>query len=412
MYRRCSPVKVPQKRVSPAGRTILLAALVLAAPLTLAGCGPVEEGTAASPGFQTTEVAPSAFDVTVEAVGLVEPIRSLEVKSLAAGEITALYGDVGDRIEAGSLLAEIDPRDVQNAFQEAQADLEVARARMEITRAQTERSRELLEAGVITQQEHEGRNLEFANARAALVKAETNMELADQRMADVRIRAPLTGTILVRSVDRGQVISSASSNASGGTTLFTMAPLDRVQVRVRIPEGNLGLMSPGLPVVVRPEAYPDRTFQGELLKVEPQAVTEQNVVVFPVLIVLDNPGTLLRPGMNVSVEILVAEYLDALTIPSTAVLQLLQVREAARIVAADLSGWVESDAAPGDGTLEGEDAAVFVLGGGGVVAPRRIRVAPGDGTRVRVLGGLEPGETVVDFAPPSQGGGGGRPPGR
>lgn len=402
---------VPQKRVSPPG-LVLLAALALPGALALTGCGPVEEGSAAAPAFQTTEVAPSPFNVTVEAVGLVEPIRSLEVKSLAAGEITALHADVGDRIEEGALLAEIDPRDVENAFQEAQADLEVARARMEITRAQTERSQELLEAGVITRQEHEGRNLEFANARAELVKAETNMELAGQRMADVRIRAPLSGTILVRSVDRGQVISSASSNASGGTTLFTMAPLDRVQVRVRIPEGELGLMSPGLPVVVRPEAYPDRTFQGELLKVEPQAVTEQNVVVFPVLIVLDNPGTLLRPGMNVSVEILVAEYPEALTIPSTAVLQPLQVREAAAIVSADLSGWVEAPGAPEPGGLEGESAAVFVEEGVGRVVPRLVRVAPGSGTRVRVVSGLQPGETVVDFAPPSQGAAGGRPPGR
>lgn len=405
-------MKVPQTCLSPGGKTVLLAALVLAGSSSLAACGAVEEGTAAPSEFQIAEVAPSAFSVTVGAVGVVEPIRSLEVKSLAAGEITALYGDVGDRIEAGSLLAEIDPRDVQNAFQEAQADLEVARARMEITRAQTERSRELLEAGVITQQEHEGRNLEFANARAALVKAETNMELAEQRMADVRIRAPLTGTILVRSVDRGQVISSASSNASGGTTLFTMAPLDRVQVRVRIPEGELGLMSPGLSVVVRPEAYPDRTFRGELLKVEPQAVTEQNVVVFPVLIVLDNPGTLLRPGMNVAVEILVAEYPDALTIPATAVLQVTQVREAAGIVSADLSQWVEPSAAADTGPGEGQRSAVFVEDGTGRVVPRLVQVAPGDGTRVRILSGLEPGETVVNFAPPSQGGGGGRPPGR
>lgn len=405
-------MKVPQTCLSPGGKTVLLAALVLAGSSSLAACGAVEEGTAAPSEFQIAEVAPSAFSVTVGAVGVVEPIRSLEVKSLAAGEITALYGDVGDRIEAGSLLAEIDPRDVQNAFQEAQADLEVARARMEITRAQTERSRELLEVGVITQQEHEGRNLEFANARAALVKAETNMELAEQRMADVRIRAPLTGTILVRSVDRGQVISSASSNASGGTTLFTMAPLDRVQVRVRIPEGELGLMSPGLSVVVRPEAYPDRTFRGELLKVEPQAVTEQNVVVFPVLIVLDNPGTLLRPGMNVAVEILVAEYPDALTIPATAVLQVTQVREAAGIVSADLSQWVEPSAAADTGPGEGQRSAVFVEDGTGRVVPRLVQVAPGDGTRVRILSGLEPGETVVNFAPPSQGGGGGRPPGR
>ena len=334
----------------------------------------------------------------------------LEVKSLAGGEITALFGDVGDRIQAGTVLAEIDPRDVRNALQAADADFEVARARMEITRAQTTRSEELLAAGVITQQEHEGRNLEFANARSALLKAETNLELAQQRMADVQIRAPLTGTILVRSVDRGQVISSAASNASGGTVLFTMADLDRVQVRIRVNEADLGLISPGLEVAVSPQAYPDRVFVGEVQKVEPQAVTEQNVVVFPVLIVLDNPGTLLRPGMNVSVEILVSEHPDALTIPATAVVQLRQVREAAGIVGADLSGWTEPAGAavtPTNGTRQALSSAVFVQDAGGRVTPREVVVAPGDGTRVRVLSGLEAGEQVVSFAPPGGGGGAG-----
>lgn len=377
----------------------------------VAACGPVEESTAAAaPAFSTAEAQPSDFRVTVSATGIVEPVRSLEVKSLAAGEITELHADVGDRVEAGFLLAEVDPRDVRNAHQEAQAELEVARARMEITRTQLERSQELLNSGVITQQEHEGRSLEFANSRSALLRAETNLQLAEQRLADVRIRAPLAGTILNRAVDRGQVISSASGNVSGGTTLFTMADLDRVQVRIRVNESDLGLVTPGLTVGVRPQAYPDRTFQGEVQKVEPQAITEQNVVVFPVLIVLDNPQGLLRPGMNAAVEILVGEYPDALTIPATAVVQLRQVRDAAGILGADLSGWVDpagAQALPGNGTRQAQTAAVFVQEPGGRIVPREVVVAPGDGARVRVLSGLEAGEAVVSFtteAPRASGG--------
>jgi len=381
----------------------------VAALVLLAACGgevasTSGEGTLA---FATVPVEPSNFRVTVRATGIVEPMRMLDVKSLAAGEITELFADVGDRVGAGSILAEIDPRDVRNAFVEAEADLEVARARMEITRTQTERSRELLEAGVISEQEHEARNLEFANARSALLRAETNHQLAELRLADVRIRAPLSGTILSRQVDRGQVISSASGNVSGGTTLFTMADLDRVQVRIRVPESDLALIAPGLTVSVRPEAFPDRSFEGAVLKVEPQAVTEQNVVVFPVLIVLDNPDGLLRPGMNGSVEILVAQYPDALTIPATAVVQRRQVVEAATIVNADLTGWIASD----DGVVSlvdlgderrAEGAAVFVQEEGGRITPREVVVAPGDGTRVRILSGLRAGEVVISFAPPAR----------
>lgn len=390
-------------------RMILPAAL--AAGALVSGCSPVGEGSAAAPSAFTTAPAEfSTFRVTVGATGIVEPLRSLEVTSLAAGEITDLHADVGDRVEAGFLLAEVDPRDVRNAHQEALADLEVARARMEIAGTQMERSLELLNSGVITQQEHEGQTLEFANARSALVRAETDLQLAEQRLADVRIQASLTGTILTRNVDRGQVISSAAGNVSGGTVLFTMADLDRVQVRIRVSETDLGLVTPGLSVAVRPQAFPDRTFQGSVQKVEPQAITEQNVVVFPVLILLDNPQGLLRPGMNAVVEILVAEYPEALIIPATAVVQLRQVRDAAGILGADLSGWVDpvgGRSLPANGTRQAQTAAVFVQEADGRITAREVVVAPGDGSRVRVLEGVEPGDQVVSFtteAPPASGG--------
>jgi HlyD family secretion protein len=114
------------------------------------------------------------------------------VKSKASGEVRAVLVDTGDRVEPGTLLVTIDARDVQNDFNQSQADYDVARERFNIAQAQLRRSEELLAAGVITAQEHEGRNLEFANARANMVRAETNLELARLRLEDVTIRSPLT----------------------------------------------------------------------------------------------------------------------------------------------------------------------------------------------------------------------------
>ena len=102
--------------------------------------------------------------VAVEAAGIIEPFLTVEVKSKASGEILRLHVDVGDDVQRGDLLAEVDPRDVRNDHNQAQADLEVAEARLEIAEAQLRRSEELLAAEVITEQEHEGRALEFANA--------------------------------------------------------------------------------------------------------------------------------------------------------------------------------------------------------------------------------------------------------
>ncbi len=176
--------------------------------------------------LQSATVMRGDLRITAEATGSVEPIRTVEVTSKASGEVTRLYVDIGDEVEPGALLAEVDPRDVQNAFDQAEADLDVARARLEISQAQLDRSEELLRSGVISTQEHESRSLDFANSRATLVRAETNYELSQLRLSDVTIRAPLAGTVLEKNVEEGQVIQSASQNVSGGTTLVVMADLE------------------------------------------------------------------------------------------------------------------------------------------------------------------------------------------
>jgi HlyD family secretion protein len=136
--------------------------------LALAACGRGEATEA--PTVQTGEVVRQDLRITAEATGQLEPIRQVEVKSKASGEVLSILVDTGDEVEAGALLARVEPRDVENAFNQAQADLDVARARLDIARSQLERSRQLLESGVITEQENEARVLEFANAQAALVR--------------------------------------------------------------------------------------------------------------------------------------------------------------------------------------------------------------------------------------------------
>ncbi|MDH3423482.1 MAG: biotin/lipoyl-binding protein, partial [Gemmatimonadota bacterium] len=148
---------------------VALAAVVVVA----AGCGGDQQAEA-GPTRLTVQVRRGNLIIRAEATGTVEPVRRVEVKSKASGEILRLHADVGDRVSRGALLAEIDPRDVQNNFNQVQADLEVARARMEISEDQLERSRQLLEAQVITQQEHENARLDYTNAQASLVRAETN----------------------------------------------------------------------------------------------------------------------------------------------------------------------------------------------------------------------------------------------
>ncbi len=312
-------------------RMRLLGAAFLAPILVACGASEADE----APSIQTTAVVRGDLMITAEATGTVEPIRKVEVKSKASGEVLRLHVDIGDRVEPGALLAELDPRDVRNAFDQAEADLDVARARLEISQAQLVRSEELLRLGVISTQEHESRSLDFANSRATLVRAETNYELSQLRMSDVTIRAPLAGTVLEKSVEEGQVIQSASQNVSGGTTLMVMANLESMQVRTLVDETDMGEIRPGMQANVTVEAYPTRLFIGLVDKIEPQAIVQQNVTMFPVIVQLDNDSGLLRPGMNAEVEIELAQATGVLLIPNNAVVTPQDAQPAAMVLGLD-----------------------------------------------------------------------------
>ncbi len=362
-------------------RRFLISGLVL-----FAACGQGDEEAPIS--IQTAAAEPRDLRITVEATGQVEPIRKVEVKSKAGGEILRLHVDTGDPVQPGSLLAEIDPRDVVNAHDQAEADLAVAEARLEIAEAQLGRSQELLDSEVITAQEYESQKLEHANAQAALVRAQTNLELAALRLTDVTIRAPMTGTILEKNVEEGQVIQSASGNVSGGTTLFMMASLEQMRVRTLVDETDVGRLRAGMQAAVSVEAFPDRDFQGEIEKIEPQAVVEQNVTMFPVIVLLENRSGLLKPGMNAEVEVLVGERLGTLTVPNNAVVEPQQMAPAAEVLGLDPDQYQVDRSVWGELMAQARSAAGLPTGGamvsrgeGGPLADIRAQVAAGEITQ-------------------------------
>ncbi|MCY4400238.1 MAG: efflux RND transporter periplasmic adaptor subunit [Gemmatimonadetes bacterium] len=364
----------------------------------LSGCAQPEEVEGIS--IQTAPAELRDLRITAEATGELEPVLRVEVKSKASGEILELFVDSGDEVEPGTLLARVDPRDVENAYEQAEADLDVAKSRMEIAGAQLQRNADLLDSEVITAQEYESKQLEFANAQAALVRATTNLELATLRRTDVTIRAPMAGTILEKQVEFGQVIQSATQNVSGGTTLFIMANLDDMRVRTLVDETDVGQLNAEMAATVRVEAFPDRTFTGEIEKIEPQAVVVQNVTMFPVIVLLDNRAGLLKPGMNAEVEVLVNERTQALTVPNNAVVQPQEVAPAAEVLGLDpqvvtidrgVWGDLMAQAASRAGVTMAAGGGGGLMGGGG---PSGVDMSAMADIRARI----ESGEITQDSA--------------
>jgi len=287
-------------------QTALLAVVMLAA------CAE-EQNTA--PIYDSAAVEWASISVSVGSSGVVEPLATVEVKSKASGEVLELFVQTGEYVEEGALLVHIDPRTVRNRLAQAEAALKAAQSRQQISVSQMQRAERLVKNGTFTEADYEQAALELANAEAQVVSTEVEVENARIAVDDTEIRAPVTGTVIMKPVEKGQVISSPTQDFAGGTLLMSMADLSAVQIRALVDETDIGKVRAGLRAEVTVAAYPNQPFTGEVVKIEPQAVVEQNVTMFAVLLSISNSEGMLMPGMNAEVEVSVAKRQNVLAVP-------------------------------------------------------------------------------------------------
>jgi len=307
--------------------------------------------------------------VTAEATGKIEPINVVDIKSKAGGQIIQMPVETGTRVQKGDIIVKLDPRDVQSRYDQAKANFDAATARVANAEINKERNDQLFAAKVLTAREHEQSALDLTNARTALLSSQAALDLAQQQKDDATITAPSAGVILEKIVSMGTVIASASGSASGGTTLVRMADLSEVRAKVLVTETDIGKVTEGLTAQVLVDAFPGRVFVGVVEKIEPIAVVEQNVTMFPVLVRLPNADGALKPGMNGEIGILVDSKQNVLAVHPDAIrtqqvaaqiapqfgLTTDQVNEAIRVQRS--SGGRDLDA-PG-----GDDSASVPVGG-------------------------------------------------
>ncbi|MBC7897566.1 MAG: efflux RND transporter periplasmic adaptor subunit, partial [Cytophagaceae bacterium] len=355
-------------------RALLLA---IALPVVFLACAKEEVQTVS---IRTAPVARRTIVLDATASGAVEPINVVEVKSKSSGQIVQMTVETGSQVRSGELLMQLETRDVQNQFDQAKADLNAAEARLQVSEAQKKRADDLFGQRITTATEHETAQLDYANAQAAVIRARTSLDLAQQRLDDATVRAPNNGTIIEKTVSLGQVITSATSGVGGGTTLLKMADLTKVRMRALFNETDIGSVSPRQQATVTVDAFPDRPFHGVVEKIEPQAIIQQSVTMFPVLINLENREGLLRPGMNGEASVLVDRRENVLSVPNDAI---RTAREAPMLAGAlGLSGdsvaaSIQVQMAQFGGTNRGgrgQEAGLPSMGG----PPRGMRMMPGD----------------------------------
>jgi HlyD family secretion protein len=316
-------------------------------------------------------VARGNVRISVTATGTLEAVRTVQVGSQISGQIAALHADYNSQVKKGQLLAEIDPRtfksqvlteEAQNAaaaarMQSSQADLinqeanlvqveanlKVAQVAHENTLLLYERAKQLMQKGLIPQADLDVARTNAESSSAKIVQAEAQVRSAqaqirsrqagvEQVKSDIvgakaqleraqinldltRIYSPVDGVVISRSVDIGQTVAASMS----APVLFLIAnDLTRMQVKANIDEADIGKITPDVRVSFTVDAYPNDTFNGQILEVRLEPQTVQNVVTYGVIVGVDNPQLKLKPGMTTNLTMIVDEHNDVLTVPNAA----------------------------------------------------------------------------------------------
>ena len=295
------------------GRTRLFLALTLA---SMAACGSKKNDKAVIP---TATIGRSDIVVTAQATGTVEPEDTVPVKSQASGLVMKMPVEIGQQVKPGDLLVQIDTRTLNNDYQRAKSAEAAAQANVTVTRAALQRANDLYAQKVITADEHESAIVNAANARSQLVATQTSLSTAQQNLDYATLRSQVSGTVISKTAAVGTVVSSATSNVGGGSTILTVADLHHVRMQALVNETDVGNVHEGMPVSVTIDAFPGRQFTGAVEKVQPQAVIQQSVTMFPVLVSLPNTDLALLPGMNGEVSIITQDRRNVITVPNDAV---------------------------------------------------------------------------------------------
>ena len=374
---------------------VAIAAVVLAAFLWRGQAGPAREYVTAS--VDTGPVTP-----TVIASGTVNPVNTIQVGSYVSGVIQTLSCDFNTRVRAGQLCARLDPRPYQSAVDQETANLATANAQLQKDRANLafskriyERNADLLKRDIVSQETVDTADNAYAQARSQIALDEANIQQRQAALNAARVNlgytnivSPVDGTVVSRNVTQGQTVAASFQTP----TLFLIATdLTKMQVDTNVSESDIGRVAVGNAATFTVEAFPGRTFSGNVDQVRQAPQTVQNVITYDVVVSVDNADRLLMPGMTASARIITQRRDNVLRVPDPALRYTpTEIAEQRMPAAARSAGGTR----PGV-THRGRAGQVWVVRAG---QPRRIPVVIGldDDAFAEVLEGeLRAGDAVI-----------------
>jgi HlyD family secretion protein len=389
-------------------KALLVSALVL---VVIAGIWGVTALTGASTTIDPAKIAVverGTIRRSVVATGKVEPITKVEIKSKANGIIEKLYVDVDQVVQPGQVLAELDRENLTARLRQARANLQAAEAAREGAQAQlkkdeiqaeapdvafakrnADRAQQLfdqklvsqsglddaksaLEQAVNRQQAAQGQlvisRAKVSEAIANVAQTRAAVDNAEEDLANATIKAPIRATVLTRDVEIGSPVSSILNLGANGTLVFTLGDIDRVFVRGKVDEADIGRVRIGQTASITTETFRDRMFQGRVTQISPIGVDKDNVTTFEVKVSIDNPGKELKANMTANAEIILEEFANSVLVPEAGVFY-----------------------------DDRHNASVDLLDASSRTGRKRVPVAVGvgNGTKMQIVRGVNPGDKIV-----------------
>lgn len=258
--------------------------------------------------FVTVDIVRGDIVQTVTATGEIQPVNTVSVGSQVSGTIEDIFVDFNSQVKKGDTLLTIEPSVLQSSVDEANASLVSAQSQLKYSKSEYQRNKALYKDGFISRAEMEKSQTTYEQAEQAVKKAQYAYDRAVTNLGYATITSPVDGTVISRKVDKGQTVAASFQTPD----LFEIAEdLSKMQIETAVSEADIGMIKEGLPVTFTVDAYSGQTFHGDVHQIRLSPTTVSNVVVYTVVINVDNEDLRLMPGMTAFVTIVVAEAKDA-----------------------------------------------------------------------------------------------------
>jgi HlyD family secretion protein len=260
------------------------------------------------------------------AVGNIEPLNEIAVKSKISGVVGRLYMDVGAFVQAGDPLLEVKPDPTPLELVETKRDVERTKIELENIQRELKRNEELKTKGLISDQEYEEKQREYNQAQLSYQVAKERLDLLEKgkvKIADTSIetviKSPITGYILEKSVNVGDPVVPLTSYQAG-TELMKMADMTELIFKGTVDEIDVGKINEGMHAELQIGALPGESIEGNVRLISLKALKQDNTTVFPVEISIDKTGeAILRAGFSANANIIIARKDSVLAIPERVV---------------------------------------------------------------------------------------------